>query len=212
MQDKAFGFEYTGSTEYWIKRYEKQGHSGSGSKGKLRKFKAQIINAFVKVKNIQSVIEFGCGDGSQLQLASYPKYLGLDVSPIAIQKCQVLFKDDSIKTFKLMSQFDGFIDGRDWDLGLAIDVLLHLIEQDIWEHFLWDLFTVSNQWVIIYDTNKDNSSLLGCQRHRNFTKWIQENIKGWSLAKRILNDFPEENGKASEDTSSADFYIYKKEI
>jgi len=142
MKDDSLGFEYTGSTEYWIKRYEKGSHSGSGSKGRLRKFKAQIVNAFVKVKNIQSVIELGCGDGNQLQLAIYPKYLGLDVSPIAIQKCQVLFKDDSTKTFKLMSEFDGFTDGRDWELGLAIDVLLHLMEQDIWEHFLYDLFTL----------------------------------------------------------------------
>ena len=210
MKDESLGFEYTGSEEYWIKRYEKGSHSGSGSRGKLRKFKAKILNAFVKAQNIQSIIEFGCGDGNQLQLALYPKYLGLDVSPIAIQKCRLLFKGDSTKTFKLMGEFDGFVDGRDWDLGVAMDVLLHLIEQDIWEHFLYDLFTVSNKWVIIYDTNRDDPTLLGCQRCRNFTKWIQENIKGWSMVKRILNDFPEVDGKDSEETTSADFYIYKR--
>jgi len=64
--------------------------------------------------------------------------------------------------------------------------------------------------LIIYDTNREDSSLPGCQRYRHFTKWIEENIKGWTMVKRILNDFPEIDGKASDDTTSADFYIFKR--
>lgn len=38
-------------------------------------------NDFVRARGIDSVIEFGCGDGAQLALAEYPAYGGIDVSP-----------------------------------------------------------------------------------------------------------------------------------
>ena len=44
--------------------------------GELAKFKARVMNDFVRENGIRSVIELGCGDGMQLALADYPRYLG----------------------------------------------------------------------------------------------------------------------------------------
>lgn len=60
------------STDYWESRYATGGTSGPGSSGKLAEFKAEVLNSFVRRDNVLSVIEFGCGDGNQLSLASYP--------------------------------------------------------------------------------------------------------------------------------------------
>jgi len=78
-------FEFHGSKEFWEKRYKKMGTSGPGSYGKFAEFKAEIINTFVKNNDINSVTEFGCGDGNQLSLLKVPKYIGLDVSKSVIK-------------------------------------------------------------------------------------------------------------------------------
>jgi len=89
------------SMDYWERRYAQGGTSGSGSYARLAEFKAEVLNAFVQERHIQSVIEFGCGDGNQLSLARYPSYVGLDVSKTAIFLCGRRFAMDSDKSFFL---------------------------------------------------------------------------------------------------------------
>ena len=71
------------SKQYWKNRYLKNGTSGSGSYNKLANFKAEIINNFVDKHNIQSIIDYGVGDGNQLKLINTNNkvYTGIDVSP-----------------------------------------------------------------------------------------------------------------------------------
>ncbi len=54
-----------------------------------------------------SVVEYGCGDGNQLKMATYPQYLGFDVSPAAISMCKSVFNGDATKQFRLMSEYAG---------------------------------------------------------------------------------------------------------
>ena len=77
---------FPGSAAYWESRYAKGGSSGVGSYGRFAEFKAEVLNRFVATHSVQSVIEFGCGDGNQLALASYPWYLGYDVSATAVAR------------------------------------------------------------------------------------------------------------------------------
>ncbi|MGD9858413.1 MAG: hypothetical protein AB7U20_26025 [Planctomycetaceae bacterium] len=62
--------KFTGSSDYWVRRYRKGRNSGGGSYGRLAEFKAQVLNDLVREHRIQTVIEFGCGDGNQLALAN----------------------------------------------------------------------------------------------------------------------------------------------
>src|SRR5437660_1578196 len=75
---------FLGSKDYWEGRYVEGGDSGHGSYGFLAAEKARFLNAFIEKHHVASVIEFGCGDGNQLSLARYPRYLGLDVSEAAV--------------------------------------------------------------------------------------------------------------------------------
>src|SRR6185295_426813 len=96
-------FSFRGSQDYWEQRYREGGTSGGGSFGHLAQFKADTLNAFVEKHAVRSVLEFGCGDGRQLELAKYPKYIGLDVSPTAIAECSRRFEGDQTKSFLLYS-------------------------------------------------------------------------------------------------------------
>ncbi|MDR0569556.1 MAG: class I SAM-dependent methyltransferase [Spirochaetaceae bacterium] len=94
---------FPGSKAYWERRYAEGGNSGAGSYNRLAAFKAEMLNAFVRDNNIQTVMEFGCGDGNQLSLARYPRYTGFDVSETAVKLCKNRFKGDATKTFYLLN-------------------------------------------------------------------------------------------------------------
>jgi len=126
---------FPGSAAYWENRYSAGGNSGAGSYGQLASFKADVINDFVATHRVKTVIEFGCGDGNQLSLAKYPSYLGFDVSSTAVSKCRELFKSDPSKSFRLLSEYENEIA----DLTLSLDVIYHLVEDEIFERYMRNL-------------------------------------------------------------------------
>ena len=195
--------QFPGSVNYWETRYTSGKTSGAGSYGKLAKFKAEIINAFVKDNGINSVIELGCGDGNQLSLAKYPNYIGMDVSETAIKMCIKRFKGDKSKSFFLYNSLL-FKDNHSVfkaDLTLSLDVIYHLIEDTVFEKYMDHLFNFSKSWVIIYSNNFDDNQNVHI-RPRKLTKYVRDNFPQWNLIKKIKNKYPDE--------SWADFFIYKK--
>ena len=124
--------QFAGSEQYWINRYNQKGTSGCGSYDDLAIFKAEILNNFVTENNINSIIEYGCGDGNQLKLADYNKYLGFDVSESAINLCNNIFSSDNSKTFKLIQDYSE----ERAELTLSLDVIYHLVENDIFKTYM----------------------------------------------------------------------------
>jgi len=194
---------FPGSEFYWIQRYNSGGNSGSGSYNNLAEFKAEIINDFVKDNNVITVIEYGCGDGNQLKIAKYPSYIGFDISPKAIKICQDIFQHDKTKSFRLMTEYKG----ETAQLTLSLDVLYHLIEDDIFNSYMERLFNSSERFVIIYSSDYDEEQKYH-EKRRQFTKWVDTVVPGWKLIRHIPNRFPF-NGR-KEESSLSDFYIYEK--
>jgi hypothetical protein len=200
---------------YWEQRYDRGETSGCGSYGRLATFKAEVVNTFVAEKNIQSVIEFGCGDGNQLTLAHYPNYIGLDVSEKAINLCQSRFSDDPTKRFLLYNPAE-FAENSSLyraELAISLDVIFHLVEDDIFETYLNQLFSGAERYVIIYSSNVDLQPGASHVRHRCFTRWIEEHINDWLLVQKIPNKYPFLGNLSSAnptDTSFSDFYVYEK--
>lgn len=197
----ALGF--TSSGNYWERRYRKGGTSGSGSDGRLAKFKAEFLNSFVVENKITSVVEFGCGDGLQLSLAKYPKYLGLDVSASAIEQCRRKFARDNTKTFALVGGTDPGVH----DLALSLDVIFHLVEEGVFELYMDSLFKASRAFVIIYSSDSDEWAPEPHVKHRKFSRWIEANRPNWKLRETAPNPFPYDQSD-SDRTSFANFYIY----
>ena len=57
------------------------------------------MNKFVEEHGIIDVLEWGCGDGNQLSLAKYPRYIGIDVSKTAVNMCCQKYMGDDTKQF-----------------------------------------------------------------------------------------------------------------
>ena len=197
---------FPGSATYWENRYSAGANSGAGSYGLFAEFKAEALNEFVATHQVQTVIEFGCGDGNQLSLAKYPTYLGFDVSRTAILKCMERFKSDEYKSFRLMSEYKG----EKADLALSLDVIYHLVEDDVFEHYMRTLFEASERYVIAYSSDSDdNRGYEGTHvRHRKLTSWVEEHLPRWKLIEHLPNRYPyrEDDRKGS----FAEFFIYEK--
>lgn len=192
------------SASFWKNRYASGGHSGVGSFGRLAEFKAEVLNRFVKDEGIQSVIEFGCGDGRQVELAEYPSYLGLDISPDAIERCRRLFAEDATKQFKVIDEYAD----ETADLTLSLDVIYHLVEDAVYESYMRQLFDAAERWVAVYSSNAEIQAVVPQVRHRVFTDWVAQHCPEWKLLAEIPNRYPYTHDYRTE--SFADFFIFAK--
>ncbi len=204
---KLLNKRFSSSEEYWKDRYKKGGSSGRGSYSKLAEFKAGVINEFVKKNDLRSVIEFGCGDGNQLELAQYSHYHGFDVSPDVIKRCRELFKGDVNKQFDLVCEYDG----SQAELALSLDVIYHLVENSVFDEYMQRLFSAASRYIVVYSSNVDDQASVQAPhvKHRKFTRWIDDNAREWRQVEYIPNRY---SYKGAEEGSTADFFVFEKVV
>ena len=204
--------KFVSSSQYWENRYAIGGTSGAGSFGKLAKFKAGIINKFVRAHGVRSLIEFGCGDGNQLALACYENYIGLDISKSCIRLCREKFGEDETKNFLEYSP-KYFPDSAELslhaDLALSLDVIYHLVEDDIFQSYMRVLFQSADKYVIIYSSNFDREISGTHVKHRKFTDHVREHFLNLDSFKHIRNKYPAKSDN-DECGSFSEFFIYQR--
>lgn len=193
---------------YWNNRYQTNGNSGAGSYGLLAQYKAGVINDFIAKNKINSVGDFGFGDGNQLSKLVCPKYTGFDISEAALEICVRKFAADKTKRFLLANKFKA----QKFDLSLSLDVIFHLTDDTEFNTYMTNLFRSSRRYVIIYSSN--GNALTKSAPHikdRNFTAWIEANQPDFRTVRIIANPYKyNEKAADSKNTSISDFYIYQK--
>jgi hypothetical protein len=195
---------FRSTSGYWDRRYKSGGNSGPGSYNRLAQFKAEFLNRFVEEYQVTSVVEYGCGDGAQLGLARYPDYTGVDISATAVKMCRDRFAGDSSKRFL---QLDATTQYPIVDLSLSLDVVFHLVEDAVFEAYMRRLFESARRFVIIYSSNEDQEWTGQHVRHRQFTRWIEENRRDWHLHFTLKNAYPYDPGDPDQ-TSFSDFHVF----
>ncbi|MCD6671513.1 MAG: class I SAM-dependent methyltransferase [Burkholderiaceae bacterium] len=204
--DRSAPQRFPGSEAYWEQRYASGGNSGVGSYTFFAEFKAEVLNRFVREHDVQSVIEFGCGDGNQLALAGYPAYLGFDVSSTAVAQCRARFESDPTKRFATMEEYAG----ESAELALSLDVIYHLIEDDVYERYMRLLFDAAKRYAIVYASDTDdNAGYEGTHvKHRRFTRWVRERRPEFALVEQLPNRYPY---RGDYHTGSfAEFFVYRR--
>jgi hypothetical protein len=191
------------SSQYWEQRYNSGGNSGIGSYGGLAQYKADVLNEFVQNKNVKSIIDFGCGDGNQLHFFQVPKYVGIEVSQTSIANLKHLYEKDATKQFVHYGNQLQFGNGDlHAEMGVSLDVIYHLVEDQTFDRYMRDLFTASERYVMIYSSNKTDENPAVHVKHRRFTDFISKNFPHWKLISEIKN--PHAN------VSDANFFIFEK--
>jgi len=195
------------SSEYWESRYARGETSGAGSYNILAGFKAEILNEFIEANSVFSVVEWGCGDGNQLSYMKYHEYCGLDVSPSAIELCKSRFADDDTKSFVLTNGIHRL--DKMYDLAISLDVIFHLIEDEVYSQYMINLFSSSDKYVCIYSSNNNVPSSSIHVKHRCFNEFVKDTFTDFELINYIPNRYPWDD-KNPNNTSFSDFYFYQK--
>jgi SAM-dependent methyltransferase len=191
-----------GSTNYWERRYADERPAGPGSEGEYARFKADVLNELIRDHDIETVLEFGCGDGRQVELAEYPEYVGLEVSESAVDSCRQKFGDDPSKSFLFYEPFEFTDKGAlTAELVLSLEVVFHLVEDEVFEKTMHDMFDAAEQYVIIFSSNHHESTPELHVRHRKFTEYVEQEFPDFELVETIENRYEERH---------SDFYIYEK--
>jgi SAM-dependent methyltransferase len=196
---------------YWETRYKNGRNSGAGSYGKLADFKAEIINDFADKHNVKKTVDLGCGDGNQLSLFRFDSYVGLDISAQAIEICKKKCEDDPSKQFFV---YDPTVVvpkiAPVGELALSLDVIYHLLEDDIYENYLNRLFQLASRFVIVYANNTDYQSVKDEHlRYHNFTNWVRRHRPDWRLAGFMPNRYPYDPFNL-EGSSISNFYFFTR--
>jgi len=199
---ECFSFDYL---KWWENWYANGGTSGPGSQGILAQHKADVINDFIDKHKINSVVEFGCGDGVILQLINYKEYLGFDISRSSIKLCASKFTDDYLKSFMLYTP-QCFINNtiKNVDLVVCLDVLYHVIDENDYFKLLDDIFSFSPKHIIIYTILSDKPPKVPSPEilYRNVLEYLEKR-KNYEIT-IIKQKYPK--------LSAADFvFLTKKE-
>ena len=177
---------FSTSSDYWDQRYTRGGTSGPGSRGPLATYKAAYLNAFIRDHGVDAVVELGCGDGYQLALLDVESYLGVDVSPQAVAMCRERFEEDPSKRFELLSQYEP---SQAFDLALSLDVIFHLVEDDVFDHYMSTLFASASRYVVVYSSDRDvqDPAQEPHVRHRAYSAWVEAYAPEWRVLERVPN-------------------------
>lgn len=187
------------SKKYWENRYLTNGNSGAGSYGTEAMFKANYINGVIKKYGINSISDFGCGDGNQISLLTgFKKYYGYDFSRTTIDNCIKKLTDKRY-------QFEYNIEDIPIsDITISLDVTYHILEDDYFEEYMNSLFMKSNKYVLIYSMNRNDATSQNMSIHlknREFVGWVSNNYPHFELVETI---------KFPEKTNDIGFYLFIK--
>ena len=164
------------SRAYWQARYADGGNSGGGSYGASAAFKANSLNRFIAEHRIDRMLELGSGDGNQAALLEVNAYLGLDISPDAVDIARLRNADLPGRDFRVYDpQLDVVVDASA-PLVVSMDVILHLIEPEVYDAYMRTLVACSTRYVGIYSTATEQQPrlMLSHNRYRDHRPWLAE--------------------------------------
>ena len=193
---------FRGSATHWQRHYDHGGDSGPGSYGESASYKAELINRVVGEYGIRSIIELGCGDGNQLTYLDIDQYIGLDVSKVAIQRCIARHGSNARRSFIWYDQ-DYFHDPLrvvSADCAMSLDVIFHLVEDDVFVRYVQNLFQCGRRFVIIYGLDEEQT-LPGhvSVRFRKYSDYIAANMPEFRVALHV-----------GKNGNFGDFYLYER--
>lgn len=117
--------------------------SGPGSRGEFAAWKVQVLNDFFQQQAIQSVVDFGSGDGVVAQELKVPDYVGMDVLPQSVGQCKRMMPG---REFHLIKPSE--VVNRTAEVALSLEVIFHLTDEDYRVH-MDNLLRCAQRFLII---------------------------------------------------------------
>ncbi len=200
------------SETYWRGRYADtsskffKGASGNGKLPFRTRYKSKIINSVISTHSVESILDLGCGDGSLTSKIKCKKYFGIEIDKNLTDELRRQYENQPNYNFSTALE-DSWPES--FDLSLSIDVIFHLLEDEVYIKYMNMLFMGNAELVLIKSSNHDevgigrNAHIL----HRNFTKNISANFPEYKL----IAKYGPRRKKIYLSISDRDlFFLYKR--
>jgi len=110
------------SKRYWNNRYKTRLWSGRGSREPYSSIKRKIVQKYVELYKVESILDLGCGDLYWMKDVDIDSYIGIDISPLVLRQVKKLKPNWDFLCMDV-SNAHVYIPS---DLVLCLDVLFHL--------------------------------------------------------------------------------------
>lgn len=141
---------------------------------------------------------------SYLEIA---RYTGVDISEDIVENARTRFNDRPDWNFILSEDVNEKLEPH--DMSLSLDVIFHLIEDDVFDQYMRDLFRFAKTHVLIYSTDNEGSGKVPHFRSRHYSAWIRDNAAGWHLTRTYNNPY-NKSVKDGLHTTGAFFQLFEK--
>lgn len=206
---RIFRPRFPGSENYWIDRYHGGGTSGAGSYGRLADYKADVINKLIDELGVESVVEYGSGDGNQASLFTFQNYTGVDVAKEVVARCSARFADRP--SWRFITVAEDRTEARTYDMAISLDVIYHLIENRIFDDYMTRLTHAARQYVLVYASDFDKVATGAAHvRHRTYSEWIAQNAPHFQPVRDWDHPFPLTPDSDPNLTSFASFRLFQR--
>lgn len=163
---------------YWERRYRDGRTSGAGSEGVEGQYKADYISDFIHNRGVNTVVDWGCGDGQVLNLIRLEgaQYTGVDVSQTIVDRMRGKFPQ-----YRFIGPSDDHNYEDAYRMSMSMDVLFHLPDDRDYFEYLDHLFNSATRHVVIYSTDEADGRTARHVFRRKFTADIAERFVDWEL-------------------------------
>jgi len=141
--------------EYWTVCYRIGIGAGPGSAGALLKFKINYLNTIFGKYNINSIFDFGCGNGVVSAKLNCQSYFGVDICPLAIENFRLSIKKQNFQAE--IGQFEDYSKEiiisklkTKPDCCICLDVLYHISDFECLKKTLQNIFNCGAKFIVLY--------------------------------------------------------------
>jgi len=198
--------------KWWNEWYKGGGTSGQGSRGDLLEFKSDYINTYFRQDAIQTVFDYGCGDGWLAGNLECKNYLGMDVSAEAVMMCKKKINRPNFY-FELVES--NLISGNYIDLKcvdrfaikpeaiICIDMLYHVMDNELVNKIIESIFSSSARMIVLYTipNTKMHGGRTDAINFYNNSETLNRVTKNW----RLIGE------TEPKGISAAGFFIWTKD-
>jgi SAM-dependent methyltransferase len=121
----------------------------------------------IDLNEVQSVLDLGCGDGFVASMIEVEQYVGFDLSESALKIAR-----ERMPNHRFLSVTPRLMK---FDLMVSMDVMHHLVTEEVYRSYLKVLFSDLSDLVLVYGTNHRLSG----RPHVLHREWMNDVPKGW---------------------------------
>jgi 2-polyprenyl-3-methyl-5-hydroxy-6-metoxy-1,4-benzoquinol methylase len=152
----------------------------TSSRSALARAKWKTIRKYIS--EVENVTDVGCGDLSFWEGQRCENYAGIDISPFILERNRRIWSNGRF----IHSPAEEYVRGLEGDVVLCMDLLFHIIDDDVYVKILQNLTAYPHKWILIYTLRRNSFKKMG-NRFYTAISYVRRNSLNKAVRAMFLN-------------------------